>query len=309
MSAALLGLLLVTFVAGCAAQTPATLQYDALPGVAIYNYGYLFSWDSPQYSEITFYGRDRQPAYTIQEQRNGFHHIGWAIDSDGVSAGVYEPHQVWEGRIDLLDSSGKPIRTINTGSYIPESVVFAPDHTLWTAGYNAGNDGTKGDFDVLHHYARTGKELGETLPWSQINGDTNSYTALQGILGGRWMYAGDDRIGLQAFLNHGFDSWIEVSYSGVLLGKYIWSRMESVITNPLRGPPAAASTPPFIKTGILTVGHSSTVRRNLGAKSPAIPRAGSSDRTEKISCSPNATSLDRSPVRANGHLADRNADE
>src|SRR5690348_14477495 len=124
--------LLLAFVLGGVAQTPATIQYEALPGVAAYSSGYLFSWNSPQYSEITFYHRNPQPVYSVIEHSDGIYHVGWAVDSDGVAAGVYEDRTPWEGRIDLFDASGKRIRTINTGSYIPESVAFAPDHTLWT---------------------------------------------------------------------------------------------------------------------------------------------------------------------------------
>ena len=135
--------LLLTFVVGCAAQTPATVQYDGLPGVALYRHGYLFSWNSPQYTEITFYHADSRPVYSVIEHKDAIYHVGWAVDSDGLAAGVYETRSPWEGRIDLFDASGKRIRTINTGSYIPESVAFAPDHTIWTVSYETGNDGSK----------------------------------------------------------------------------------------------------------------------------------------------------------------------
>ncbi len=210
----------LAFVIRCGGQTPATVQYENLPGVALYSEGYLFSWDNPKYSEVTFYGRDTEPAYSVAEHKDGIYHSAWAVDSDGVTAGAYELRQIWEGRIDLLDTSGKRIRTINSGSYIPEHVVFAPDHSIWTVGYNAGNDGSKEDFYVLRHYARTGQELGQALLWSQIAGGRNSYTALQPIVGARRLYAGNDRIGFQSLSDYGYDNWIEVSYSGVLLGKY-----------------------------------------------------------------------------------------
>src|SRR6185437_11990721 len=58
------------------------------------------------------------------------------------------------------------------------------------------------------------------LPWSQIAGDYNSYTALQPIIGGRWFYAGNDRLGFEPRLHYGRGTWVEVSFSGVLLGKY-----------------------------------------------------------------------------------------
>lgn len=38
------------------------------------------------------------------------------------------------------------------------------------------------------------------------------------------MYAGDDRIGFEALSNYESHTWIEVSYSGALLGKYDLAR-------------------------------------------------------------------------------------
>jgi hypothetical protein len=220
MRVAALLLLVLTLVIPCAGQAAATVPYESLPGVALYSNGYLLSWNNPKFTEITFYGRDAQPIYSVKEDKRGIYPVAWAVDSDGLAAGVYERRPVWEGCIELRNSTGKLIRTIDTGTYIPQHVVFVQDHTLWTIGYIAGNDGTKGDFNVLHHYARTGQELGEGLPWSQIAGDHNSYTALQPIIGGRWMYAANDRIGFRASLYHGRGTWIEIGLSGALLGKY-----------------------------------------------------------------------------------------
>lgn len=210
----------LAFLVRCACQTPATEQYENLPGVALYNDGYLFSWDSPKFSRATLYGRDTRPAYSVPEHKDGIYHVAWAVDSDAVAAGAYQPRKQWQGRIDLLDASGKLKLTINTGSYVPQHVVFAPDHTIWTVGYVAGNDGSSQDFNVLHHYARTGRELGQALLWSQIAGDENSYTALQPLIGGRQLYVGNDRMGFESGSHYGHSTWIEVSFSGVLLGKY-----------------------------------------------------------------------------------------
>jgi hypothetical protein len=201
------------------AQTPPPIRYESLPGVAVYNNGYLFSWNSPEYTEVTFYGRDAKRIYSVPEDKGGIYHVAWAIDSDGVAAGAYQARDAWVGRIDIFDPNGKLTRTIKTGSYVPQHVAFAPDHTIWAAGYQAENDGRE-DFNVLHHYARTGEELGQLLQWSQIAGDENSYTAVQPLLGGKRLYTGKDRIGLQVNSDFGHDTWIEVSYSGALLRKY-----------------------------------------------------------------------------------------
>jgi hypothetical protein len=200
-------------------QTTETIRYENLPGTVLYSNGYLLGWDSPNYTEATIYGRDHKPIYSKPEREGSLaYNNAWAIDSDGVTAGVYTQRRPWKGRLDLLDSIGNVKASVDTGAYIPQHVVFAPDHTLWTVGSIAGNDGRKGDFNVLRHYSRNGEELGQALKWSQIAGNQNSYTALQLFHGGRQLYAAQDRI---AFLSRSdSDTWIEVSFSGELLGIY-----------------------------------------------------------------------------------------
>jgi hypothetical protein len=208
----------LALVPACVAQAPITAQYENLPGVAVYSNGYLLSWDSPQYTQVTLYGRDAKPAFSAPERTGDSSRVMWAVDSDGVVAGAYRPLHLMEGRIDLLDLTGNVTRTINTGSYIAQQLIFAPDHTIWTASYNAQYDGAQ-DFNVLHHYARTGEELGQALSWSQIGGDLK-HPVIEIILGSRLLYIANDRIGWNAALRPGPRTWIEVSFSGVLLGKY-----------------------------------------------------------------------------------------
>lgn len=205
----------------CYGQTPTALQYHDVPGTAaVYSNGYLVTWDSPAYSEMTLYRRDAEIAYSVAQNRDGVSYKGWAVDSDGVAAGVYGTVEPWEGRIDIFDASGQLTGTINTGSYLPQSLAFAPDHTLWTVGFNAGNDGSRGDFNVLHHYERSGKELGSAVPWSRIESEHNSYTTLQGIIGARRLFAAKDRLGFSCWTRYGHHTWIEVSFSGNVLGQY-----------------------------------------------------------------------------------------
>jgi hypothetical protein len=211
-------LLSLALVPVCVVQTAVTAQYENLPGVALYSNGYLLSWDSPQYTQVTVYGRDAKPAFSAPEQTGDSSDVMWSVDSDGVVAGAYWARHPMEVRIYLLDLSGKVTSTISTGSYIPQQIVFAPDHTIWTAGFIAGNDGTH-DFNVLHHYARTGEELGQALSWSAIGGDLKR-PVIEGIRGGQLLYIANDRIGWNATLHYGSRTWIEVSFSGVLLGKY-----------------------------------------------------------------------------------------
>ena len=175
MRAVSLLLLSLVFIPACVAQTPVTLQYENLPGVSLYSNGYLLSWDSQyHYMQFTLYGRNGKPAFSTPERTADSSPIMWAVDSDGVVARAYRlPHSP-EGRIDLLNLAGNVTGMIDTGSYIPQQVVFAPDHTIWTASYDARNETSRGgpqDFNVLHHYTRSGDELAQALPYSQTGGD------------------------------------------------------------------------------------------------------------------------------------------
>ena len=218
MRAAFSLLLSFALIAVCVAQTRVTARYENLPGIAVYSNGYLLSWDSPQYTHVTLYGRDAKPAFSAPERTDNSSFVMWAVDSDGVVAGAYRPPHLMEGRIDLFDLTGHVTRTINTGSYIPQQVVFAPDHTIWTLAYNAENDGSQ-DFNALHHYARSGEELGQSFSWSQIARDLK-HPVIETIRGSQLLYVASDRIGWNATLHPGARTWIEVSFSGALLGKY-----------------------------------------------------------------------------------------
>ncbi len=166
MRAVALAVLSLPFLALCVAQTPVSAKYKNLPGVALYSHGYLLSWDSPGYTQLTVYGRDAKPAFSTPERMESSA-VMWAVDSDGVVAGAYQASHLSEGRIDLFDQTGTLTNRINTGSYIPQQLVFAPDHTIWTASYDARRERDQ-DFNVLHHYARTGEELGQALRWSHV---------------------------------------------------------------------------------------------------------------------------------------------
>ena len=205
---------LLALAAFCSGQTEIQLEGSLV--LSAYPGGYLLDWNYPgQQNPITFYGPDAKPAFTFSKCQLCI----WAIDVDGVAARSYHTDP-FQGHVDILDTTGKVERTIHTGLYEAQRLVFAPDHTLWTVGFLLGYEKLADDFNVLRHYARTGEELGEALPWRTIQGDLNAYTALQPFIGGRWLFAGSDRIGFLFLANDGQSQWIEVSFAGVLLGQY-----------------------------------------------------------------------------------------
>lgn len=233
--------LFLAFLIPCAAQTPGAPHYDGLDGVDLYSNGYVIGWDSPKYSQVTVYGPETKPIYAMPVHgEKGLRCSALSLDSDGVAACTHEDLPPWTGSIELLDGAGRLIQTIKTGSYIPEQVVFAPDRSFWTAGFGAPREGVDGDFDVFHHYSRNGKEIGEAAPWSQLPADHNRYTAVQCLLGGTRLYAGDDRLGLVASLKDGQHSWIEISSGGVMLGIYDLGICSDVCYSPAAMTPSGA---------------------------------------------------------------------
>ena len=226
MRSTLLTLFSLAIAIPCASQVPDDPQYVGSLIVPAYYGGYILDWDGPMHTKVTVYNSDTKPAYSAPSHGPGdIRYLVWAIDPDGTGARAYQvrvPHDL-EGRIDLLDSAGQPTLTVKTGSYLPQRLAFAPDHTLWTVGYNDGYERREENFPVIHHYARTGEALGKALPWSQIAGEVNAYTALQLIVGGRWLFASNDRLGF-IMLHSGYWTWIEVGYGGNLLGTYDLSR-------------------------------------------------------------------------------------
>jgi hypothetical protein len=88
---------------------------------------------------------------------------------------------------------------------------------MWTASYAADNGFE--DFKVLHHYARTGEELGQALSWSRMGGDLK-HSVIEQFLGGRLLFVAGERIGWNATLHTGARTWIEVSFAGDVLGEY-----------------------------------------------------------------------------------------
>jgi hypothetical protein len=203
-------------------QVPGEPQFEGSLGPLSYSGGYILSWNSPEYTRITIYGPGTKLLYSA-ELHEGQHlkYGAWAIDSDGIAARAYtisEGHTE-QGRIDLLDPSGKPISTIKTALFAPQALAFAPDHTIWTTGFDVNYEREYKDFNVLHHYSRDGQEIGQALPWSQIARDYNAETSLQRGMGGNFLFATKDRVGFWSHLDDGHSTWIELSPAGAVYAR------------------------------------------------------------------------------------------
>jgi hypothetical protein len=213
------GILLFSFLSLgslCGGQALFGVQFEGSLLAPRYERGYVLDWNSPANDTLTLYGPEAKPLYSVANRGGDGAYVAWSVDTDGTTARV-SFHAPSQGRIDVLDASGRVLRTINSGSYQAAHVTFGPDHTIWTVGFVDGCDFRTDDFNVVRHYSRTGEELGEALPWSQIADDDNACNTVKPVLGGIFMLSASDRFG---FLTFGRPRWIEVGFDGHLLGQY-----------------------------------------------------------------------------------------
>ncbi len=224
MRASFFLLIIVASHALLSAQTREEVRHEGSWTGPTFDRGYVVDWDKENLGGYTLYSPDGRLVYSILPDKLGtvnMHVHGFAADSDGTVAGIYEmlggPQPL--GRIILVNSLGQPGLSINTGVYIPTRICFADDHSIWTVGFEYQND----DFLVFRRFSRQGQQLGAFVPWSKIASGYNALTALQGMVGGGWtLRAAKDRIGTWSPSDYEATKWIEVDLSGNLIGQWEW---------------------------------------------------------------------------------------
>ncbi len=117
------------------------------------------------------------------------------------------------GAIAWLDSTGKTTKIVQLPMAAAFNTCFADDGTLWAlvAGRN-GEGGEASAYNILRHYDASGVLIGTALPRADF---ASKRFPANGV---SRMTASHDRIGI--YLNV-TNNWIEISYSGDLLGHWI----------------------------------------------------------------------------------------
>jgi len=144
-----------------------------------------------------------------------------AVDTDGTLAVSWTAGSA--GGIDLHDSSGALVRTIQTGRYWPTYLSFAGDHSLWSLGWQMVGHPFKPDRDdylIVRKFLPNGQQAGAYLPRSLfpegLEPGGESWRLANCITVSR------DRVGL--LLVSGMDSdkteWVELDLSGNLTGRW-----------------------------------------------------------------------------------------
>jgi len=179
---------------------------------------------------IALYGRDGKLIYdiTVKPPKGGA--VGGvmsaAIDTDGTAVAAVgyagAPHG-FGGGLAFLDPAGKQTRFVETDRYMPAHICFAPDHSIWSFGWQRDllhNElADSEEHFVFRRYSRDGAETGQFLPRSSFPPGLSPATVSVGL----WkIRAAHDRIGALAFLHSEGrqPEWIELDLRGNLIGRW-----------------------------------------------------------------------------------------
>ncbi len=192
----------------------------AVPG---FSNGYLFLVDRTPHNHFTLYAPDGRYMFDRYVQPDfGPAVLSVAVDSNGTVAAGWNDSAVGRTGIDLMDAGGKLVGSFDTGAYLPNSIAFAEDHTIWSFGWQ--RDPTRpghpaSNYLAVRHYSTDGQQLGAYLPRSLFVGGMEPACwnwQEQGI------YVTADRIGLLACSgqNMGNPEWVELDPNGKLTGRW-----------------------------------------------------------------------------------------
>ncbi len=211
------------------AEPSRDVSYLVPPDVfPLFDKGYLA--EIVKSEEILVYGRDgaRLFAKTFQPPF-GFAGIrSFAVDTDGlfaVSLTYRDAQRTLRGAIYFLDSSGKEVRRVLTGAYLPEHLTFSAGHNLWALGVERTPDERDAsDYYLLRRYTREGQETGRFLPRGLFPGwrhPGQSYNR-------RHLMPAGDRLGALYPASDSGYAWIEVDLQGNLIGRWDLGRRHGV---------------------------------------------------------------------------------
>jgi hypothetical protein len=130
----------------------------------------------------------------------------------------------------ILDRTGRQIRFIDTGCYIPTHIAFAPDHSIWTLGWQRDVSGTeedRQDYMIIRQFTIDGKQLSAALPRSSFPKGLGPGSAGDELR----IEVTRDRVGVLVYsgntsLNR---EWIELDLNGRIIERL---RIDSVVRSP-----------------------------------------------------------------------------
>ncbi len=229
-----------TIFATLSAAAPRDVVYSGVLKCCLaptFDKGYVFQMDSAgnaPSSGLTVFGPkgqllyhvspnapDGSPAYLNQE--------GAVVDQEGFAVlsmwwgGYGGLSPVKGGGIIILDQTGRQVKFIDTGRFMPKAVCTGNDDSIWITGAQFGpRDGPSrgADYPLVRHYSRDGNQLGMYLMRSTFSAGLDPTSS-----GISWMRAASDRIGIMTYPGKASDTptWVELDFSGKEIGRWAFS--------------------------------------------------------------------------------------
>jgi hypothetical protein len=211
----LLALVPLTLVAQIQPVRTVTSQVQLVGNQSVpgFQNGYLYFFDR---ASVRAYSPEGFPVLTTVVQIPQAENVwasGLAVDTDGTFAiGVAYGTAAADGGIAFYNKYGQPDGFIVTGSYIPESLCFGGDHSLWIFGKQQG----RGDYMMVHHFSGNRKDESQFLARSLF---PKGLDPGMGQWQARSIIVAHDRVGLFAFSgNYGnLNEWVELDFAGHLV--------------------------------------------------------------------------------------------
>jgi hypothetical protein len=181
--------------------------------IAGFQNGYLYFFD---HATIRAYSPEGFPSLTTVVQIPDEENIwarGLAADTGGTFAvGVAYRTSARAGGIAFYNKYGQPDGFVATGAYVPQSLCFADDHSLWTFGSQQGG----GDYMMVHHFSADRKDAGQFLARSLF---PKGLDPGMGHWQMRSIVVAQGRVGLFALsgINGSLNEWVELDLSGKLI--------------------------------------------------------------------------------------------
>lgn len=149
-------------------STEAAIGSGPMPG--LYK-GYLYFVDP--YDHVSLFSPEGHliTRFNVQDHGDERGYVGGiAVDSDGTIAVTWATRHGPSG-IEIRDTNGDLLRSIDTDLFMPGGVDFAADHSLWIFGSQRVTEHSQvqaKEFSMLRHYSPDGKKIQAFLPRSKF---------------------------------------------------------------------------------------------------------------------------------------------
>jgi len=201
-------------------------RWPTIPG---FHGSRIYFRDQARHNRVALYSTDGRAEATFDTPESAGslpEVLTLAIDSDGTVAVAWQAAASASGAkpsagIDYHSPNGKLLRSIDTGSFIPAHLSFAPDHTLWSFGWQRDPFEPRRpdpeDYPTLRKFDPDWRQVAAFLPRA-LFAQEPAFPSWQR----RQIAIAHDRIGVLAHpsARNAKREWVETNFEGKLIGRW-----------------------------------------------------------------------------------------